>query len=150
MGCHASEANLVEQGGFLQLRSSAPTFSRVGYLRDPDADDPHGSFGGRGGWWGRFSQQMRISNLGLSVCLFYDVVVPKPPSEREVAAEGRRKEPYGTNASGEGNNCILRKMLKQHPSKPFLHALSSTRFAGAPSRREPWIRGCLTRRQIPI
>ena len=47
------------------LRSSAPTFSRVGSLQDPAADDPHGSFGGRGGWWGRFSQQMRISNLGL-------------------------------------------------------------------------------------
>ena len=102
------------------------------------------------GWMGWGVRWMRISNLGLSVCLFYDVVVPKPPSEREVAAEGRRKEPYGTNASGEENNCILRKMLKQHPSKPFLHALSSTRFAGAPSRREPWIRGCLTRRQTPI
>ena len=33
----------MEQGGFLPLRSSAPTFSRVGNLRDPDADDPHGS-----------------------------------------------------------------------------------------------------------
>ena len=33
----------MEQGGFFLLRSSAPTFSRVGPLRDPDADDPHGS-----------------------------------------------------------------------------------------------------------
>ena len=43
VGCHASEADPVKQGGFFLLRSSAPTFSRVGYLRDPDADDPHGS-----------------------------------------------------------------------------------------------------------
>ena len=43
VGCQASEADPVKQGGFFLLRSSAPTFSRVGSLQDPDADDPHGS-----------------------------------------------------------------------------------------------------------
>ena len=43
MGCQASEARPVDHGENLLLRSSAPTFSRVRSLRDPDADDPHGS-----------------------------------------------------------------------------------------------------------
>ena len=46
------------------------------------------------------------SNLGLSGSLFRGVVIPEPPSEREVAAEGRRKEPCGMNDSGEENNYI--------------------------------------------
>ena len=112
VGCESGEADPVDHGENLLLRSSAPTFSRVRSLRDPDADDPHGSsadkvvwkmmlFGqrevrgrrmkkggrssrftrGLGGLWGIFIKT-RISNWGLSVCLFYDVVVPKPPSER--------------------------------------------------------------------
>ena len=43
VGCESGEADPVKQGGFFLLRSSAPTFSRVGNLRDPDADDPHDS-----------------------------------------------------------------------------------------------------------
>ena len=46
------------------------------------------------------------SNWGLSVSLFHGVVISEPPSEREVAAEGRRKEPCGMNDSGEENNYI--------------------------------------------
>ena len=42
VGCQASEADPVERGENKLLRSSAPTFSRVRSLRDPDADDPHG------------------------------------------------------------------------------------------------------------
>ena len=66
VGCQASEARPVNHGENLLLRSSAPTFSRVGSLQDPDADDPHGSLavGVVGG--GDFSHWMRISNLGLS------------------------------------------------------------------------------------
>ena len=45
-------------------------------------------------------------NWGLSGSLFRGVVIPEPPSEREVAAEGRRKEPCGMNDSGEENNYI--------------------------------------------
>ena len=42
-GCEASEADPVERGETLSLRSSAPTFPRGRFLRDPAADDPHGS-----------------------------------------------------------------------------------------------------------
>ena len=45
-GSESGEADPVDHGENLLLRSSAPTFSRVGNLRDPDADAPHDSFGG--------------------------------------------------------------------------------------------------------
>ena len=63
VGCESGEADPVNHGENLLLRSSAPTFSRVGSLQDPDADDPHDSLtvrmNGMGVRW------IRISNLGL-------------------------------------------------------------------------------------
>ena len=92
------------------------------------------------GCWGEMVEAFQWGEdfkLGLSGSLFRGVVIPEPPSEREVAAEGRRKEPCGTNDNSEEKNCISEKMQIQHPQKAPLHALSPTRSAGAPSRREP-------------
>ena len=80
---------------------------------------------------------MKDSNWGLAGSLFRGVVIPEPPSEREVAAEGRRKEPCGTNDSGEENNIIFGNSEIISSKFASLRGLPQSASLPAPSRREP-------------